>query len=89
MWNFLPFQSNHVLFSHHYRGIGVIGEQPVLLPRTSFEYSSACPLSTPNGRMVRLESFVLFSLEILPSHISCCRLNNSENKLLQLIGCGF
>ncbi|XP_048329105.1 uncharacterized protein LOC107418365 [Ziziphus jujuba] len=32
-------------------GVGVIGEQPVLLPRTSFEYSSACPLSTPNGRM--------------------------------------
>ncbi|KAL6541975.1 hypothetical protein OROGR_011461 [Orobanche gracilis] len=32
-------------------GIGVIGEQPVLLPNTSFEYSSACPLSTPSGRM--------------------------------------
>ncbi|XP_024022449.1 uncharacterized protein LOC21386999 isoform X2 [Morus notabilis] len=32
-------------------GIGVIGEQPVILPRASFEYSSACPLSTPNGRM--------------------------------------
>ncbi|GAU48749.1 hypothetical protein TSUD_185440 [Trifolium subterraneum] len=32
-------------------GIGVVGEQPVLLPRTSFEYSSACPLGTPNGRM--------------------------------------
>ncbi|KAL3655383.1 hypothetical protein CASFOL_001169 [Castilleja foliolosa] len=32
-------------------GIGVIGEQPVLLPNTSFEYSSACPLSTPSGKM--------------------------------------
>ncbi|XP_030472975.1 uncharacterized protein LOC115690677 [Syzygium oleosum] len=32
-------------------GIGVIGEQPVMLPRTSFEYSSACPLCTPSGRM--------------------------------------
>ncbi|GLU20730.1 hypothetical protein SLE2022_369130 [Rubroshorea leprosula] len=32
-------------------GVGVIGEQPVILPRTSFEYSSACPLGTPNGRM--------------------------------------
>ncbi|XP_062116249.1 uncharacterized protein LOC133830308 [Humulus lupulus] len=32
-------------------GIGVIGEQPVILPRTSFEYSSACPLCTANGRM--------------------------------------
>ncbi|XP_023000699.1 uncharacterized protein LOC111782842 [Cucurbita pepo subsp. pepo] len=32
-------------------GVGVIGEQPVILPRTGFEYSSACPLSTANGRM--------------------------------------
>ncbi|XP_021634212.1 uncharacterized protein LOC110630887 isoform X2 [Manihot esculenta] len=32
-------------------GTGVIGEQPVILPRTGFEYSSACPLPTPNGRM--------------------------------------
>ncbi|KAK9277984.1 hypothetical protein L1049_027541 [Liquidambar formosana] len=32
-------------------GIGVIGEQPVIHPKTGFEYSSACPLSTPNGRM--------------------------------------
>ncbi|CAN0901162.1 Protein ApaG [Linum grandiflorum] len=32
-------------------GMGVIGEQPVILPNTGFEYSSACPLSTPNGRM--------------------------------------
>ncbi|XP_008813573.1 uncharacterized protein LOC120107244 isoform X1 [Phoenix dactylifera] len=32
-------------------GVGVIGEQPVILPKTGFEYSSACPLSTPSGRM--------------------------------------
>ncbi|CAL0320006.1 unnamed protein product [Lupinus luteus] len=32
-------------------GLGVIGEQPAILPRTSFEYSSACPISTQNGRM--------------------------------------
>ncbi|RWW15321.1 hypothetical protein GW17_00020856 [Ensete ventricosum] len=35
-------------------GAGVIGEQPVILPRTGFEYSSACPLSTPSGRMFHL-----------------------------------
>ncbi|XP_022137251.1 uncharacterized protein LOC111008757 isoform X2 [Momordica charantia] len=34
-------------------GVGVIGEQPVILPKTGFEYSSACPLSTANGRMLR------------------------------------
>ncbi|XP_023542879.1 uncharacterized protein LOC111802666 [Cucurbita pepo subsp. pepo] len=33
------------------RGVGVIGEQPVILPKTGFEYSSACPLTTANGRM--------------------------------------
>lgn len=32
-------------------GIGVIGEQPVILPKTGFEYSSACPLTTSSGRM--------------------------------------
>ncbi|KAK4726941.1 hypothetical protein R3W88_031858 [Solanum pinnatisectum] len=32
-------------------GIGVIGEQPVVLPNTAFKYSSACPLGTPSGRM--------------------------------------
>ena len=36
------------------RGIGVIGEQPVILPNNSFEYSSACPLTTPSGRMVSI-----------------------------------
>lgn len=33
------------------QGTGVIGEQPVILPKTGFEYSSACPLATPSGRM--------------------------------------
>ncbi|KAJ8753534.1 hypothetical protein K2173_022775 [Erythroxylum novogranatense] len=37
--------------TENFWGIGVIGEQPVILPRTGFEYSSACPLSTPNGKM--------------------------------------
>ncbi|XP_028769924.1 uncharacterized protein LOC114727380 [Neltuma alba] len=32
-------------------GIGDVGEQPVILPRTGFEYSSGCPLNTPSGRM--------------------------------------
>lgn len=33
------------------RGAGVVGEQPVLAPGTSFEYSSFCPLKTPVGSM--------------------------------------
>lgn len=32
-------------------GMGVVGEQPVILPNTGFEYSSACPLPTPSGTM--------------------------------------
>ncbi|MBA2356063.1 MAG: Co2+/Mg2+ efflux protein ApaG [Acidobacteria bacterium] len=34
------------------RGPGVVGEQPVLMPGESFEYTSGCPLGTPLGRMV-------------------------------------
>ena len=33
------------------RGPGVVGEQPVLQPGESFEYTSACPLTTPFGSM--------------------------------------
>lgn len=33
------------------RGPGVVGEQPVLAPGTTFEYSSFCPLKTPVGSM--------------------------------------
>jgi len=34
------------------RGPGVVGEQPVLEPGQSFEYTSGCPLNTPSGFMV-------------------------------------
>ena len=34
------------------RGPGVVGEQPVLTPGESFEYTSGCPLPTPSGFMV-------------------------------------
>ncbi|GAX77042.1 hypothetical protein CEUSTIGMA_g4489.t1 [Chlamydomonas eustigma] len=33
------------------RGPGVVGKQPILLPGKSFEYDSACPLTTPVGSM--------------------------------------
>ncbi|MCR9123914.1 MAG: Co2+/Mg2+ efflux protein ApaG [Phyllobacteriaceae bacterium] len=33
-------------------GPGVIGEQPVLSPGDSFQYTSGCPLNTPSGTMV-------------------------------------
>jgi ApaG protein len=34
------------------RGIGVVGEQPVIPPGSSFKYTSGCPLPTPSGLMV-------------------------------------
>jgi ApaG protein len=33
------------------QGSGVIGEQPMIRPGTSYEYSSFSPLSTPHGNM--------------------------------------
>jgi ApaG protein len=33
------------------RGPGVVGNQPVLAPGKSFEYTSGCPLTTPFGSM--------------------------------------
>ncbi len=33
------------------RGPGVVGEQPILAPGESFEYTSGCPLGTPFGTM--------------------------------------
>ena len=34
------------------RGPGVVGEQPVLQPGQTYEYTSSCPLTTPSGFMV-------------------------------------
>lgn len=36
---------------HEVKGEGVVGEQPTLAPGESFEYTSACPLTTPFGSM--------------------------------------
>ena len=33
------------------KGPGVVGMQPALMPGESFEYTSGCPLKTPNGTM--------------------------------------
>ncbi len=33
------------------RGLGVVGQQPLLAPGETFEYTSGCPLATPVGTM--------------------------------------
>lgn len=53
------------------QGPGVVGEQPVLAPGESFEYTSFCPLSTPVGSMqgsyrMVLENGESFEAEIAP-----------------------
>ncbi len=51
------------------RGVGVVGEQPLIRPGERYEYTSGAPLSTPSGMMVGrygVESAegVLFDIEI-------------------------
>src|ERR1700733_13103977 len=53
------------------RGLGVVGEQPVLEPGQSFEYTSGCPLTTPFGTMHGTSQMVNqaneeFDIEIAP-----------------------
>jgi len=53
------------------KGPGVVGEQPVLAPGTSFKYSSWCPLKTPMGSMRGTYQMVgvsgeQFDIEIAP-----------------------
>jgi len=51
------------------KGPGVVGEQPVLKPGESFEYTSGAPLDTPSGMMggayqMETESGEHFDIEI-------------------------
>jgi len=53
------------------KGPGVVGEQPVLEPGESYQYSSWCPLKTPTGRMrgtyqMERASGDQFDIEIAP-----------------------
>jgi len=52
-------------------GPGVVGEQPVLAPGESFQYTSRCQLSTPKGSMhgtyqMVSEDGTYFDVEIAP-----------------------
>jgi ApaG protein len=54
------------------RGPGVVGEQPVLAPGESFQYTSGCPLKTSTGvmhgtyQMVVTDGGKRFDVEIAP-----------------------
>jgi ApaG protein len=56
-------------------GPGVVRNQPILLPGQEFEYTSACPLTTPFGSMrgtyqMITESQEQFDVEIAPFTLS-------------------
>jgi ApaG protein len=38
--------------THEVKGAGVVGQQPVIRPGETFEYTSACPLTEPSGVMM-------------------------------------
>ncbi|NWG93039.1 MAG: Co2+/Mg2+ efflux protein ApaG [Parvularculaceae bacterium] len=51
------------------KGVGVVGEQPLIRPGERYEYTSGVPLSTPSGMMVgrygmESEEGVLFEVDI-------------------------
>lgn len=52
------------------RGPGVVGEQPVLRPGESFEYTSACPLKTPMGNMQGTYQMILENGERFDAEIA-------------------
>jgi ApaG protein len=45
--------------TQHVHGAGVVGEQPLLEPGESFEYTSGTPLDTPSGFMVGVYHMVV------------------------------
>jgi ApaG protein len=58
------------------KGAGVVGEQPVLKPGESFEYTSGVPLPTPSGFMVGTYGMVTeagepFDIEIPAFSLDC------------------
>lgn len=52
------------------KGPGVVGEQPVLSPGQSFEYTSGCPLTTPFGSMRGTYQMVTASGEKFDAEVS-------------------
>ena len=61
------------------RGPGVVGDQPVLEPGESFEYSSGCPLPTPFGTMDGTYSMVDEAGTSFDVRIPPFALRNPEN----------
>jgi len=60
------------------KGAGVVGEQPVLKPGESFEYTSGVPLTTPSGFMVGSYGMVTEKGEYFEIEIPAFSLDSSH-----------
>lgn len=60
------------------RGPGVVGEQPVLKPGTSFEYTSGVPLTTPSGFMAGSYGMVSDSGELFDIEVPAFSLDSPD-----------
>ena len=62
------------------RGAGVVGEEPVLEPGASFEYTSGVPLPTPSGFMAGTYGMVTPEGEHFDIEIPAFSLDSPETK---------
>jgi ApaG protein len=62
------------------RGAGVVGEEPVLKPGESFEYTSGVPLPTPSGFMLGTYGMVAESGEKFDIEIPAFSLDSTHAK---------
>jgi ApaG protein len=62
------------------RGAGVVGEQPVLAPGETFNYTSGCPLTTPGGTMEGTYTMVTAAGETFQATIPAFSLDSPHVK---------
>ncbi len=60
------------------RGAGVVGEEPVLAPGESYEYTSGVPLPTPSGFMVGTYGMVSDAGEVFDIEVPAFSLDAPE-----------
>jgi ApaG protein len=64
------------------RGLGVVGQQPLLRPGESYQYTSGCRLRTPNGSMEGSYFFVAEDAERFEVEIPAFRLSDGGAHVL-------
>ena len=64
------------------KGLGVVGHQPLLKPRESFQYSSGCRLRTPSGTMHGSYFFVAEDGERFDSEVPMFVLDDGTRRVL-------